>query len=190
MMLIMRYPKGYKQEVQERIVKSAAAALRRDGLEGVSVPELMKGAGLTHGGFYAHFKNRDELVARAVEYAANETAQGVFGEGSSASRMLELYLSKEHLDSPERGCVVAALGADGARQSPAVRQAFERVAKGLVKLVDSKMHPGQQRKSRISRDALRLTATMVGSVVLGRLLGDPELVQRLLLASRESSNIG
>jgi TetR/AcrR family transcriptional regulator, transcriptional repressor for nem operon len=188
MMAIMRYPIGHKEAVQERIVRNAAAAIRRHGLAGVSVPELMKGVGLTHGGFYVHFRNREELVARAVESAAGETAEAVFGEGCGARKMLESYLSPEHLKSPEKGCVVAALGADGARQAPAVRHAFERVANGLMKLVDEKIHPGR-RGGKISDEALRLTATMVGAVVLGRLLRDPELVQRLLRAARDSASV-
>ena len=80
MMVIMRYPDGHKEAVKERIVRAASRALRRHGLEGVSIPALMKQAGLTHGAFYTHFKNRDELVAEAVLSAAAETAAGAFSE--------------------------------------------------------------------------------------------------------------
>ena len=75
----MRYPDGHKEQVRAQIVRTAARALRELGLEGISIPALMKKAGLTHGGFYVHFKDRDDLVAAAVEHAAAETGARVLG---------------------------------------------------------------------------------------------------------------
>jgi TetR/AcrR family transcriptional repressor of nem operon len=186
MMAVMRYPEGHKQAVRDRIVQSAAAALRRDGLSGVSIPALMKIAGLTHGGFYAHFEDRDELVAEAVKAAAECTAQDVFGDDVSLQDALGRYLSAPHLASPAHGCVVAALGTDGARQAAPVRKAFAYAARGLLSLVERKLHP-KRRATQPSDEALRLTATMVGAVVLGRLLDDPHLAERLLRAARNSA---
>lgn len=80
-MVIMRYPEGHKEAIRERIVAAAATALREQGLSGVSIPALTKSVGLTHGGFYAHFESRGELVAAAVEAAATQTAREVFWDG-------------------------------------------------------------------------------------------------------------
>lgn len=186
MMPIMRYPEGHKEAMRERIVGAASEVLRRDGLSGVSIPALMKTAGFTHGGFYAHFENRDELVGEAVLAAAARTAEDVFADRNSLGQTLERYLSSGHLEHPEQGCVLAALGAEGGRKSPSIRKAFAEAARGLLRLVDRKLHPRRSARAP-SDEALRLTATMVGAVVLGRLVDDPELADRILRAARDSA---
>ena len=185
-MNIMRYPEGHKEAVRERIVEAAAEALRVHGLEGVSIPALMKRVGLTHGGFYAHFRNRDELVSAAVLAAGERMARGVFAEEASLEDTLGRYLSLGHVEHPEQGCVVAALGTDGRRQPAPVRRAFAEVARGLLALVDRKLRPGRAKKS-VSDEALRLTATMVGAVVLSRLVDDRALAERILHAAEASA---
>lgn len=185
MMLVMRYPESHKAEVKERIVRAAATALRRSGLSGVSIPALMKHAGLTHGGFYGYFRDRDALVAEAIASAASDTANGAFAEGLPLEETLRRYLSDGHVAHPEQGCVVAALGAEGGHQPAPVRRAFAEVARGLLRLVDKKLHP--TRTSRAPSDeALRLAATMVGAVVLARLVDDEALAGRILKAARAS----
>jgi TetR/AcrR family transcriptional repressor of nem operon len=186
MMIIMRYPAGHKEAVRERIVAAAASALRERGLSAVSIPELMKAIGLTHGGFYSHFESRDDLVAAAIEAAGAQNARGVFGDDIPLADALRTYLSQEHVAHPEQGCVVAALGTDGARQARPVRRAFANVAKGLLRLVDRKLHPLTKGSREPSDEALRLASTMVGAVVLARLMDDPSLAQRLLGAARHS----
>jgi TetR/AcrR family transcriptional repressor of nem operon len=185
MMIIMRYPEGHKEAVRARILAAAAAALRERGLSGVSIPELMKNVGLTHGGFYAHFENREELVAEAIRAAAQQTAEGAFGEARSLSETLALYLSSGHVAHPADGCVVAALGTDGVRQPARVRSAFAQVARGMLRLVEKKLHPGSPSRT-LTDEGLRLAATMVGAVVLARLVDDPKLAERILRAARES----
>ena len=187
MMLVMRYADGHKAEMRERIVRVASEALRRGGVSGVSIPALMKRAGLTHGGFYGYFRDRDALVAEAIRSAGAETAHGVFGEELPLEETLKRYLSEPHVAHPERGCVVAALGTEGERQPAPVRRAFAEVARGLLALVDKKLHP-ERSSGRISDDALRLTATMVGAVVLSRLVDDERLAGRILRAARTSSS--
>jgi TetR/AcrR family transcriptional repressor of nem operon len=183
MMTIMRYPEGHKEEVRERVVRAAATALRRDGLAGIGIPALMKRAGLTHGAFYSHFADRAELVAEAIASAASDTAGAVFGEGVPLRETLARYLSAGHLDHPEQGCVIAALGTDGHRQPARVRRAFAEVARGFLRLVQTKLRPDAP-AGTISDEALRLASTMIGAVVLGRLVGDPTLAARLLRAAR------
>lgn len=111
-------------------------------------------------------------------------AREVFGDDVPLADGLRAYLSQEHVGHPGRGCVAAALGADGARQAKPVRRAFSNVAKGLMRLVDRKLHPTIRGAREPSDDALRLASTMVGAVVLARLADDPALVQRLLAAAR------
>lgn len=183
MMLIMRYTPEHKERVRSRIVQSAAEALRARGLDGIGIPELMRGAGLTHGGFYVHFPSRDALVAAAVTHASEETGEHVFGAATDLGRMLDTYLSPSHAEHPERGCVVAALGTGAARQPPIVRGAFARAARGLLELVQRKLQPVDS-AHEISDDALRLGATMVGAVILSRLVQDRALSARILRAAR------
>lgn len=176
----MRYSSEHKDAVRSRIVEAASRALRKSGLDGVSIPALMKKAGLTHGGFYAHFSDRDELVAEAVGFAANETGTRVFEGSADVGGMLGGYLSAVHVEHPELGCVVAALGAEAPRQRAPVRKAFAAAAKGLLKLVDRKVNPRFTPAGAVSDEALVLTAQMLGAVVLARLVDDPRLRQRIL----------
>src|SRR5213595_1699521 len=115
-----RTPNSRKQETHERIVDVAALAIRRHGYAGVGVADVMKEAGLTHGGFYAHFESRDALLVEALERAGRETAEVVAriaeqraAKGVSVFRALvETYLAEGQLTSPETGCPVAALGCE------------------------------------------------------------------------------
>ncbi|MBL8680416.1 MAG: TetR/AcrR family transcriptional regulator [Myxococcales bacterium] len=177
----MRYTDEHKAEVRARIVAEASAALRRAGLDGVSIPALMKRAGLTHGGFYAHFEDRDELVAEAVEHAAGQTSESVFEPAKGIGAVLDAYLSREHVRHPERGCVVAALGADGPRQKAVVRKAFSYAAKGLMGLVQKKLGG---KSDALTDEAIELTARMVGAIVLARLIDDEALSDRVLAVAR------
>lgn len=166
---------------------AASTALRNHGLAGVSIPSLMKSAGLTHGGFYAHFTDRDELVAASVEAAGAATAKSVFDDALTLEETLSRYLSNGHVEHPEEGCVVAALGTDGRRQAPRVRKAFAQVTRGLLRLVERKLHRDRPARA-LSDEALRLASTMVGAVVLARLVDDPKLAERILSSARKSAS--
>src|SRR6266705_2514795 len=122
-----RTPNSRKQETHERIVDVAARAIRRHGYAGVGVADVMKEAGLTHGGFYAHFDSRDALLVEALERAGRESSEAGAraaeraAKGTRAFRSLvETYLADEHLASLETGCPVAALGCEMPRQSQTV----------------------------------------------------------------------
>jgi TetR/AcrR family transcriptional repressor of nem operon len=184
MMVIMRYPEGHKQAVRETIVRAAAKALRENGISGVGIPALMKAAGLTHGGFYTHFRDRDALVEEAIRAAASETSSGVFSEAKTLGETLALYLSLAHVEHPEQGCVVAALAAESPRQPKAVRRVFAEAVRGLIAHVDKKLYGKAMRTA--SDAALRLTATMVGAVVLARAVDDSQLAERILKVARRS----
>jgi TetR/AcrR family transcriptional regulator, transcriptional repressor for nem operon len=183
---IMRFPREHKAQVRERIVRAAARKLRAAGLDGPSVPDLMKEAGLTHGGFYGYFRSRDELVAEAVRHAATETAAGLFRASPDLAAVLNAYLSDEHIRQANSGCVVAALGYDGWRKGKKLRATFAEVAQGLAQLVQEKLEPGAK-GSGISDRALAVTAQMIGAVVLARVVADPQLSRRIVRAAREAA---
>src|SRR4051812_31456032 len=134
-----RTPNSHKHETHDRIVEAAARAIRRHGYAGVGVADVMKEAGLTHGGFYAHFDSRDAMLVEALERAGSDSAchlNGAIGariaEGASPFRALvETYLADAQLAAIETGCPVAALGSDIPRQSPAVREASARRVRQL-----------------------------------------------------------
>lgn len=176
----MRYPEGHKENVSTRIVGAAARALRQDGIDAVSIPKLMKLAGLTHGGFYVHFRNRDELIAKAVAHAAQAS---LLAGDKSAAEAFDAYLSKEHALHPEHGCVVAALGAEGARQTGPVRRAFAQIGRSFLRQVERRLHP-EAPKNRLSDEALATASRMVGAIVLARLVHDEALAERILAAAK------
>lgn len=182
----MRYPDGHKEAVRASIVATAARALRKGGLAGVAIPALMKKAGLTHGGFYGHFKNRDELVAAAVLAAAEETGRAVLSsEAGDLAFSLKTYLSREHVAHPEQGCVVAALGAEGRHQPAPVRHAFAVAARGFIRLVEEQVRRSAAADDDEPKDAaLAVAARMIGAVVLARLVDDDRLADRILAAAR------
>lgn len=183
----MRYPQGHKEAVRATIVARAAAALKRDGLDGVSIPALMKEVGLTHGGFYGHFADRDELVAEAVRTAADATGKEVLSaHAGDLAATLSRYLSMQHVEHPEHGCVVAALGGEGRRQSAPIRKAFAYAARGFIAHVDAKLRGAPRLSARPTEDGLELAAKMIGAVVLARLVDDEALAKRLLAAVRRA----
>ena len=182
-----RTPNTRKEETHERIVDAAARAIQRHGFAGVGVADVMKEAGLTHGGFYAHFDSREALLVEALEragrkgFAAARAAALRARKGVSAFRSLvETYLADDHLASMETGCPVAALGSDMPRQSGIVREASARLAQHLIAAVRSTL-------PRVPRaTASVVTGTLVGSLQLARALGDNAEGRAVLSAARKS----
>ncbi|HUB88595.1 MAG TPA: TetR/AcrR family transcriptional regulator, partial [Dyella sp.] len=127
-----RRPARSKEATHERIVETAARAIRRSGYDGASVAEIMKEAGLTHGGFYAHFPSREAMLAEAADRAGAEAVAVSTRVATNAPPeqalqwLVRAYLSKEHCEHPEMGCPVAALGSEMPRQVPEVRRAATR----------------------------------------------------------------
>src|SRR5687768_9167704 len=131
-----------KQLTHERIVATAARAIRRGGFHGVGVADIMKEAGLTHGGFYAHFPSRNALLAEALERAGQASSESIARRAASRKdntstfrALVDGYLSDAHLQSCETGCPVAALASEMPRQAPEVREvAAQRVRSLLAKV--------------------------------------------------------
>src|SRR5246127_1239589 len=127
-----------KEETHQRIVEVAARAIRRTGYSGTGVADIMKEAGLTHGGFYAHFESRDALLAEAGDRAGAESVALAAQVAASAPPgqalqvMMQAYLSQEHIDAIETGCPVSALGSEMPRQAPEVRRAATLRIKEMI----------------------------------------------------------
>lgn len=183
-----RTPNSRKEDTHARIVDVAARAIRRHGYAGVGVTDVMKEAGLTHGGFYAHFASRDALLVEALEHAGRDSGEALAraatqrrAPGSSRFRALvETYLGDRHLASMETGCPVAALACDMPRQSPAVRDASARRVKGLIAAVGAALPEDR-------RDAAPVVAgTLAGTLQLARAIGDNAEGRAILAAARDA----
>src|SRR5262245_27503358 len=178
-----RTPGSIKAETHERIVKTAARAIREQGYSGASVADVMQQAGLTHGGFYAHFESRDAMLEEAVDCAAGEgrARLAAVAERADSGRGLEAivgsYLSGRHVEHPGSGCTLAALGSETARQSPALRRIATRQVRGLAGLLAAQMPGGDAPENR--ERALATLSAMVGALLLSRAIDDPALSQAM-----------
>ena len=172
-----------KEATHERIVEAAARAIRRTGYDGTGVADIMKGAGLTHGGFYAHFASREAMLAEAADRAGSESVAMMERIGATAppsralQAMMEAYLSKAHVEGVETGCAAAALGSEMPRQAPQVRRAATRRIKEMIDLV-ARQSPDWGQPGAHER-ALVTVATAVGALVLARAVDDQKLSDAL-----------
>ena len=168
-----------KEATHERIVETAARAIRRSGYDGTGVAEIMKQAGLTHGGFYAHFESREGMLAEAADRAGADglavMARAAAGapSGKALEAILRTYLSKEHVEGVDRGCAVAALGSEMPRQAAKVRRAATRRIKEMIDLV-ARQSPEWGQPIAHER-ALVTLATALGTLILARAVDDPKL---------------
>ncbi len=168
-----------KEESHDRIVSSAARKIRSSGFAGVGVADIMRSAGLTHGGFYAHFPSREVMLVEALTAACAESASFLARVATGASsdealgRMLDTYLSQEQLEGVERGCPLAALGSESARQTPQIRHAINLQVKKLSQLI-ARNTPHSSAPD-VHERALVTVAAMVGALILARAVDDPAL---------------
>ena len=183
----MKVTRERAAENRERIVEAAARLFRERGFEGIGVADLMKEAGLTHGGFYGHFSSKDDLIAEASARALtrslallNEAAER--GPRDPLSAVAGAYLAGSHRDNPGAGCLLAALGPDVSRQGPAVRRAATDHLRTAFDLL-AKLVPGKSKARR--QKAIITYATLVGAMVLARAVDDRALSQEILDAGRE-----
>jgi AcrR family transcriptional regulator len=180
-----------KEQTRERILRAAAGAIRKHGYGGVGVAEVMKDAGLTHGGFYAHFDSRDALLAAAAEQAGRESDESLSRAlakarpGDELTALVDTYLDDRHVTAAEQGlgCAIAAAGSEVPRQCPEVRRAVSRRIKDLIGLVERQFSdwgkPGAHDK------AMSVVAAMVGALVLARAVDDPQLSKAIRKSARE-----
>jgi TetR/AcrR family transcriptional regulator, transcriptional repressor for nem operon len=171
---------------RERIVDVASRLFRENGFDGIGVADLMKEAGLTHGGFYGHFESKDHLAEeasnRAVERALKHWRKIADGAGDDAfAALVKNYLSEERFSSPGSSCLFAALGSEASRQRKSVRRVFaESFEKFIAILAD--VAPGRTKVEKRKR-AIAAFAEMVGALVLARAVNEPELTCEILRAA-------
>src|SRR6266700_5982370 len=183
--------RDHGRQTYHRIVENASYGLREKGAKGLSVVDLMKLAGLTHGGFYNHFDSRAALVGEAIAFAMDQMTERwkKLADGKANAERFEAliadYLSPRHRDNPKHGCALPTLAADVARSSPSEQHAL---ASKLEKMIDVfvELLPGEppQQAREIATGAI---ATMVGSIVLSRAVGAGKLSDRILDAGRKTA---
>ena len=186
----MRYSKEHKQETHARIVKKASVRLREKGAHGIGVADLMKEAGLTHGGFYAHFDSREALVIEAFAHAMDRSTERwrkVAEQTPPEKRLatiVESYLTPLHRDDPGHGCAVPTLGAEIARESPKTRKAFAAKLEQMIDMMADQVPDVPRKTAR--KQAMAAVATMMGTLVLSRIAGNGEFSDEILASGREA----
>lgn len=189
----MRYSQSHKDETHTRILKIAGRALRTKGPEGVAVAEVMKEAGLTHGGFYAHFKSKDDLLVEALEgvFRASKDKFAKALEGMPPHHALgayiDFYVSASHRDNPSSGCPITALNSDMPRQPRKLRTAFDAGVKRLVANLAERIAECDIAKGG-EADALAASvfSAMAGAVAVSRAVSDKRLSDEMLETARNS----
>ena len=179
----MRVSREEAAKNRERIIEIAAQRFRELGFDGIGVADLMKSAGLTHGGFYGHFASKEDLMVQACSRAIDGSLENFkeltkHGGDNALSAIASAYLSPQHRDRPGDGCVLAALGAEAARHGSPVRGAFTRGVRSTIDLL-ARLVPGKSKRSKRDR-ALAIYASMIGALILARAVDDPELSEEVL----------
>ena len=186
----MRYSKEHKQETHARIVRKASVRLREKGAHGIGVADLMKDAGLTHGGFYAHFDSREALVIEAFAHAMDRSTERwrKIGETTAPDKRLAMivdsYLTPVHRDDPGHGCAIPTLGAEIARESPKTRKAFAAKLEQMIDMMSDQIPDISRKAAR--KQAMSAIATMMGTLVMARVAGTGEFSEEILAAGREA----
>ena len=187
----MRYSKDHKAETHERIVKNASVRLRERGAASLGVAELMKEAGLTHGGFYAHFASRDALIGEAFAHAMDQTAKRwrkraeQAPEGKQLSSIVNGYLTAQHRDDVGNGCALPSLGAEVHRASPKTRKAVAAKLEEMIDVISEQMPARTAKAAR--REAIATLSTMMGTMILARMAGTGEFSDEVLAAGRQGA---
>lgn len=186
----MRQSREVAEETRRRIVRTAAEQFRRHGIAGIGIADVMKEAGLTHGGFYKHFPSKEALAGEATDWAMAATRDELMKavqtapKGRGLEALVRNYLSMAHRDSPERGCSIAALGVEAARADGPARDAlvagYQRLVARVADLIEG-CPPAET-----NRLASSIVSTMVGALSLSRLLEDRAAAEDVLRAATKS----
>jgi len=180
-----------KAATHDRILDIAAARIRRDGINGLAIAELMKEAGLTHGGFYRHFDSREQLIAEAAQRALTQGSAwtieaGQLGGQLGFAALIGGYLSTWHRDHPEAGCGVAAVAADAARAGGPAQASYSRQVKeclaAIADLIDNPDHQARQ------REAVLTFSVLVGAISIARAVDDPGLSEQIMTQAAAALN--
>jgi TetR/AcrR family transcriptional repressor of nem operon len=181
----MKVSREQATENRKRVLETAARLFREKGFDGIGVADLMKTAGLTHGGFYGQFSSKEDLAAQACARALADSAEkwerwGAEKGKDTLTAVAHSYLSPRHRDNPGSGCAFVALGAEAPRWGRAVQRVFtEGLLARIARLVQ--LLPGHSEKARRQR-AIATMASLVGGLVLARAVDDPKLSDEILQA--------
>jgi TetR/AcrR family transcriptional repressor of nem operon len=186
----MTSEKGQKERTRRRILDAASARFREEGIHNVGVASLMETAGLTHGGFYAHFVSKDDLVVQMLDETQKASQVNfrriVEDEGGSLETWIRWYLSRERRDNPGKSCVAACLAPELARTSDAARAVFTENLAALIVLIAGHLPAGRTGDERL-QVASALFAGMMGSLQLSRTVNDSELSDHILAAGIDAA---
>jgi TetR/AcrR family transcriptional repressor of nem operon len=180
----MRVSREQAAQNRERIVETASRLFREKGYDGIGVADLMKSAGLTHGGFYGHFASKEDLLAEAFGKAMENSAKRwreLLAEQPANPRAAlgHMYLTAKHRDNPGKGCALASLGPDVSRVGLEVRHAMDESFAAQIDALAQAL-PGEPEQAR--RDAIATYAAMVGGLVLARSVADKKQSDEILAA--------
>jgi TetR/AcrR family transcriptional regulator, transcriptional repressor for nem operon len=178
----MKVSRKQVEQHRERIVAAAARLYREHGFEGVSVAEIMREAGLTHGAFYGHFESKDALISEALAHAGRQRRPA-----EKASSFVDAYLSTRHRDDRAHGCPIAALGSELARGPPAPRHTLTPVIRREIARLEA-ASPGATPAER-RRAAIAAYSAMVGALLVSRVVDDPVLSEEILSAARAAIDL-
>ncbi|WP_397451945.1 TetR/AcrR family transcriptional regulator [Pseudomonas sp. NA-150] len=181
----MRYSEDHKAQTHQRIINEASARFRRDGIGATGLQPLMKALGLTHGGFYAHFKSKDELVEKSLSQAADDLSahcEELFSQKEHPlAAFIDNYLSNGHRSAPEQGCPLPTMSSElGQRGQPS--PTTDKMIHNRLNAIESGLPEGIANAAELSTVML---STLVGALVLSRSAHDAELADRILETTRE-----
>ncbi|MBB4235806.1 TetR/AcrR family transcriptional regulator [Rhizobium esperanzae] len=182
----MRVSRAQAEANRETVINVASRLFRERGFDGIGLKDLMKGAGLTQGGFYKQFESKDDLAAlasrRAMESATRRWSSVAALSPDPLQGVVDLYLSAGHRGETGDGCPLVALGSDAARQSVEVRKPFQDGIKAHLQVIEELL-PASGDDDDAPRKAMAMLALMVGAVTLSRIVTDEKLADRLLEAA-------
>tara|TARA_R110002074_G_scaffold369630_1_gene544382 strand:+ start:320 stop:925 length:606 start_codon:yes stop_codon:yes gene_type:complete len=164
----VRITKEQSEENRDRILDAASKLFLEHGFDGIGVADLMRAAGFTHGGFYNHFRSKDDLAAESAQRAF-EVRAGTMAVPEDLKAHIELYLSPLHLDNPKHGCPAAALAGDAARQSELVKGQFATGVERMIQALETRLGDRGEKKSSARRfKAINLLTKLVGAIAVAR----------------------
>jgi len=186
----MRYSREHKAQTHAKIVRRASIKLRERGAHGIGVADLMKDAGLTHGGFYAHFPSREALLIEAFTHAMDRSTehwQEMVETTAPEKRLAKIvsgYLAPLHRDDPGHGCAVPTLGAEIARESARTRKVFSGRMNRMIDMLAGQIQGVPPKAAR--KQAIAAIATMIGALVMSRIAGSGEFSDEILAGGRDA----
>ncbi len=190
----MPYSPDHKRQTRKRIVACARHMFILKGYSEVSIDEIMAEAGLTRGGFYNHFKNKEQLFAEAIAsylecQIDSGTSNGFIDHSlpgkELAHRFVDAYLSDHHLSDMTGLCPLIALPSDVARGGPDVKAGYQKLFEGMVSIFERNLKPSPHQSAR--DQALALAATCIGGMVLARAIGDGDLSDQIRRAAQNAA---